>query len=169
MNDMTQKTPQKTPYDATHHDGPPTDLFAFAEVDGVFTSGQPTADQLGALAADGVAVVINLAPHNAPGALGDEAAIVADTGMAYLHLPVDFSHPTGADLDRFFTAMDAHRGRRILVHCAANKRVAVFLALYRICRQGVDEDAALDRMRAVWRPNPLWQRFVRAQLARRSA
>ena len=103
-----------------------TDIYNVRDVDAtLLTSGQPTEGQLVAAAGRGVQVVINLAPHNAPRALPDEASSVAALNMDYVHIPVVFSAPTEADLVAFFDAMDAHRTRHKLVHCAANKRVTV--------------------------------------------
>src|SRR5215831_5500430 len=85
----------------------------------LLTSGQPTEDQLAAVARRGVQVVINLAPHDAPSALRDEAGYVAALGLDYIHIPVVFSAPAEKDLAKFFDAMDANGARQMLVHCAA--------------------------------------------------
>jgi protein tyrosine phosphatase (PTP) superfamily phosphohydrolase (DUF442 family) len=36
-----------------------------------------------------------------------------------VHIPVAFTRPTGDDLAAFFTAMDSHHQRQILIHCAS--------------------------------------------------
>jgi uncharacterized protein (TIGR01244 family) len=126
----------------------------------LLTSGQPSEDQIAAVAHSGVQVVINLAPHDAPSALEDEAACVAALGLDYIHIPVAFSAPTGKDLAAFFDAMDANRTRKMLVHCAANKRVTAFLGLYRIIRLGWAQDEAFALMHSVWTPDAVWSRFI---------
>jgi len=101
-----------------------SDIYNIREVDVLLlTSGQPTEAQLESVARAGVKVVINLAPHDGPRALADEADSVAALGMDYVHIPVPFSAPADAHLAAFFEAMDADRTRPTLVHCAANKRV----------------------------------------------
>ena len=74
------------------------------------TAGQPTEAQIAEIAAAGYEVVINLALHDADYSLVDEAGAVREAGMEYIHIPVEWEHPTPADLERFCDAMDAHRG-----------------------------------------------------------
>ncbi len=63
--------------------------------------------------------------------LPDERGRSTGLGMTYVHIPVLFESPTEANLLAFCDAMDAHRGEKVLVHCAANMRVTAFLGLYR--------------------------------------
>src|SRR3954465_14079904 len=104
-------------------------IVNFLRIDATLaTSGQPSIDELAALARDGTEVVINLALHDDPRySLPDEAGSVAALGMTYVHIPVKFDAPTEADLLAFIRTMDEHRERKRLVHCAANKRVTAFL------------------------------------------
>ena len=133
--------------------------------DRLATSGQPTEEELAAAARDGVEVVINLALHDDPRySLADEPGTVGSLGMRYIHIPVKFDAPTHDDLTAFFAAMDAHRDRRVLVHCAANKRVTSFLGLYRVLRQSWEAERAFEPMRAIWEPNPVWAAFIEDML-----
>jgi protein tyrosine phosphatase (PTP) superfamily phosphohydrolase (DUF442 family) len=146
----------------------PLDIYNYRAVDGLLsTSGQPTEDELRAVAAHGFHVVINLALHGDPRySLADEAGLVTSLGLTYVHIPVVFTAPTEADLFAFFTAMDVYRERRKLVHCAANKRVSSFVGLHRVIRLGWDEAAAFALMRDVWEPDPVWAAFIAAMLAK---
>jgi len=131
------------------------------------TAGQPTEEQLCAVARDGFEVVINLAMHDDPRySLEDENASVSSLGMQYVHIPVDFKAPSEFDLHRFFAAMDAHRKRKVLVHCAANMRVTAFLGLYRVLRQGWPTEKAFALMHSVWQPDPVWTAFIADRLER---
>ena len=142
-----------------------SDIYNIREVDVLLlTSGQPTEAQLESVARAGVKVVINLAPHDGPRALADEADSVAALGMDYVHIPVPFSAPAEAHLAAFFEVMDANRTRSTLVHCAANKRVTAFLGLYRVIRLGWTPDEAFALMRTVWEPDAVWSRFIAAAL-----
>ncbi len=132
------------------------------------TSGQPTREQFGELAGAGVETVINLALSTSTNALQDEARVVKDLGMDYIHIPVIWENPTGSDLDLFFDAMDAQAGKKVLVHCAANMRVSAFSALYRIKKLGWRlEDALVDTYR-IWDPSsdPVWAKFMESALKR---
>ncbi len=125
------------------------------------TSGQPTAAQLGAIAEAGFDTVVNLALHDDPRySLPDEPGTVQSLGMAYVHIPVQFARPTRADLLAFFDAMDAQRGKRVWVHCAANLRVSAFIGLYHVLRQGAQPEDAFDLMRGLWQPNEVWSAFI---------
>jgi protein tyrosine phosphatase (PTP) superfamily phosphohydrolase (DUF442 family) len=120
----------------------------------VATSGQPTEEQLGAIAAAGYNVVVNLALHDDPRySLRDEAASVRAFGLDYVHIPVQFGAPKEEDLLAFFDAMDRNSGRRVWIHCAANMRVTAFVGLYRVLRLGWTEGDAFSLMRTVWKPD----------------
>ncbi len=142
------------------------ETYNFREVNPhLLTAGQPNEAQLADAAALGVEVVINLALHDDPRySLKDEAGCVRAAGMEYIHLPVQFAAPAEADLLRFFDAMDAHHGRKILVHCAANMRVTAFLGLYKVIRQRQNPDKAFAPMRSVWEPDEVWKLFIEKAL-----
>jgi uncharacterized protein (TIGR01244 family) len=114
------------------------EIYNYRKADAMMaTSGQPTEGQLHYVAREGFRVVINLALHgDARYSLTDEAASVTSLGMQYVHIPVDFQDPTESDLQKFFAAMDVYAGQKVLVHCAANKRVTAFLGLYRTIKLG---------------------------------
>ena len=132
------------------------------------TSGQPTEVQLQAIAAEGYQIVINLALHDDPRcSLPDEERSVRSLGMDYVHIPVQFDSPTEIDLERFFAAMDASKGKRIWVHCAANMRVTAFVGLYRHLREGQSKVDAFALMNDVWQPNPVWSAFIHDRLQAR--
>ena len=131
------------------------------------TSGQPTEGQLGAVAREGFAVVINLALHDDPRySLPDEAGTVKSLGMQYIHIPVQFAAPNEPDAQAFFDAMDQHRGKKILVHCAANMRVSAFVGLYRVLRLGWQHEEAFKLMNSVWTPDEVWSGFIAGMLAK---
>ena len=149
----------------------PSDIVSYLRIDDALaTSGQPTVEELAAVAREGTKVVINLALHDDPRySLPDEAGTVAALGMDYVHIPVKFDAPTERDLLAFFDAMDANRGRKMLVHCAANKRVTAFLGLYRVIRGNSDVDAAFAPMRQIWQANGAWAPFIEAMLDKHTA
>lgn len=129
-------------------------------------SGQPDEDELAAIAAAGYELVLNIALHDDPAySLPDEAGTVRSLGMRYVHIPVLFGAPTLDDLRRFFDAMDANRDCRTWVHCAANKRVSVFLGLYWHLREGRPLAQAFALQRDIWEPDPVWQAFIARALA----
>lgn len=130
----------------------------------LITSGQPSEEQLAAVARAGYEVVINLALHGEPYALADERATVEGLGMHYVHIPVIWQRPTAGDLEAFSAAMDGHAVQRVYVHCAANMRVSAFMLLYRVRNLGWPLAEALPDLAALWEPNQTWQAFIDANL-----
>lgn len=142
--------------------------------DRLFTSGMPTAEQLADASKSGVQVVINLAMPDSERALPNEAAIVQSLGMKYVGIPVEWDHPTRQNLEDFMSAMDAHAGSTLLVHCQANYRVTGFITLYRILRLDWNPGEAFKDLRRIWNPDdyPVWKKFLEENLSggpRRSA
>lgn len=136
------------------------DILNWRRVDArVTTSGQPSEAQLRALAEDGVAAIINLAPADNNGALPDEAEIIDSLGLGYSYIPVDFEAPTEADFDRFTAAMAEFGNARVHVHCIYNARVTAFMLRYARARHG-DADAAKKEMETIWRPGTDWADFL---------
>jgi protein tyrosine phosphatase (PTP) superfamily phosphohydrolase (DUF442 family) len=131
----------------------------------IATAGQPTVEQLAAVAAAGCSTVINLGLHDADYALHDERGTVESLGMTYVHIPVAWDHPTPEDLARFSQTVSALEGQDLFVHCAANVRVTVFIALDRIARQGWAPERAMATVDLGTLP-PAWQQFISDVLAR---
>jgi 3-mercaptopyruvate sulfurtransferase SseA len=82
-------------------------------------------------------------------------------------VPVDFSRPRHADLERLARELRAFDGRPVLVHCQLNMRASVFVFLYRVTELGEDPERAYDDVLKVWQPNAVWSRFVREELQAR--
>ena len=126
----------------------------------IATAGQPSEEELAAVARAGFEVVVNLALHDAEYSLPDERKTVESLGLRYVHIPVAWERPSRPDLERFFEVMEECANRRVFIHCAANKRVSVFVALHRRLRQGWSAQAIMPDVLAVWEPNEIWHRFM---------
>lgn len=114
------------------------------------------------LARAGFEVVVNLGVLDPRYCLPDEAGLCESLGMTYHHIPVDFTAPLFESLMTFLDVMDASRDRRVFVHCAANYRVSVFIALYGQTRLGWSVDEADAHVRRLWEANPTWHGFIEA-------
>jgi protein tyrosine phosphatase (PTP) superfamily phosphohydrolase (DUF442 family) len=148
---------------------PIDDIKNFIAVsDHLGTAGQPSDAQLREVADAGFQVVVNLGLLDPRYCLADEAGTVDGLGLAYHHIPVDFTAPQPADLQRFFDVMDAARDRKVFVHCAANYRVSSFVALYNEARLGWSPQQSDAHMRRIWEPNQTWTRFIAEARARQS-
>ena len=128
--------------------------------DRVHTSGQPTEKQFAAIRDAGFRRVINLAPRGVENALLDEAGTLAALGLEYVHIPVDFRHPTDADFEQFVDAYEASGDEKVWIHCAANARVSAFVYRYRRDVLKEDEAAARADLNAIWEPIGIWRKFL---------
>ncbi|MEX0350557.1 MAG: protein tyrosine phosphatase family protein [Paracoccaceae bacterium] len=139
---------------------PLDDILNFRQVsDRLTLSGQPTEDQITALADAGVTDIINLGPHDNKGALEDEPGTVAAAGMTYHYIPVDFDNPTEQDYIAFTDTLVALGDARVHVHCIYNARVSAFML--RLAREWHgDSTAAEALMEGIWRPGGVWAAFL---------
>ena len=136
-------------------------VFNFLQINpNIATSGQPSKQQFKAIQQAGYKKVINLAPHDAENALANEAAVVADLGMEYTNIAVDFNAPTEQDFDQFINHLHSYQTQKIWVHCAANMRVSSFIFRYRTAILGEDKQTAEDDLYKIWRPNKIWRQFI---------
>jgi uncharacterized protein (TIGR01244 family) len=145
------------------------DSYNFRRIhDGLTTSGLVSVEQLADLHREGYDAVINLLPDGHERGVADEARIVRDQGLDYVHIPVDFAAPAHADLEAFADAMDARRGQTIHVHCAANYRVSVFYSIYAL-RNGLCTEAEANALvQDIWDPtdHPPWPAFIAQERTR---
>jgi protein tyrosine phosphatase (PTP) superfamily phosphohydrolase (DUF442 family)/ADP-ribose pyrophosphatase YjhB (NUDIX family) len=128
----------------------------------LLTGGQPSAEELHSLQECGVQTVVNLGLTTSEHALPDERALVEALGMRYVHIPVVFDAPTAADFDAFCATLDAARAQQqtVFVHCVSNKRVAVFLFLYRVMKLAIPAEAAQASLSKLWEPDAIWRAFI---------
>jgi len=140
-------------------------IFNFRQIDPLLaTAGQPDEAQLYDIGRAGYEVVINLGLAETDYAVANERAIVESQGLIYLHLPVSFQQPAPADFSAFRQHLNALAGRKCFIHCAANKRVSVFLALYRAIEKGLPWPEARRTIDNLWQPDDNWQAFIRLVL-----
>jgi protein tyrosine phosphatase (PTP) superfamily phosphohydrolase (DUF442 family) len=143
-------------------------IFNFIRVsDSVATGGQPTQVQIEAARAEGVEAVVNLAPHDQQnGALPDETALVESLGMAYHHIPVEWTMPLQENFTAFVQTMDGLGDRKVLVHCLANYRVTAFYSTYAMKKHGWSAQQADALIAQIWESRPdlqmdeTWRTFL---------
>lgn len=131
-----------------------------AVTESIATAGQPTEVQLRELRICGFEAIVNLGLLDPRYCLSNEADTVAELGMEYHAIPVDFHMPTQADFDRFRTTLRGLQGRKVLIHCAMNYRVACFMALYGEAELGWTREQADAQMKRLWEPNVVWAQFM---------
>lgn len=134
------------------------------------SAGQIAYDQIPLLAEEGYEVVVNLAIADER-RNGQEGFLVAQNGLTYVHIPVDWERPELEDVEMFFDVMQANEGRKVFVHCFANMRASAFVYMYRTLVEGVPDAEARATMNEVWDPDELdqWSSLIRraqAELSR---
>lgn len=129
------------------------------------TAGQPDNAQLREIAESGYQVVINLGLSDADYAVPDEQEILESYGVEYHHIPVSFPAPEPERYYQFAELLKKVKTKKTFIHCAANKRVSVFLALFDILENGVKPQVALDNVTDIWNPDAVWKKFVNDILA----
>jgi protein tyrosine phosphatase (PTP) superfamily phosphohydrolase (DUF442 family) len=126
----------------------------------ISTSGQPTKEQLLVIREAGFKVIINLAPHGAENSLSDEALLVQELGLKYIHIPVNFKNPTSENFQEFVDSMRASNIAETWVHCAANMRVSAFVYKYRCEVLNDDRQKAREDLAQIWAPIGVWKQFI---------
>ena len=96
--------------------------------DNLITGGQPNKADLKALSEQGIKTVINFRGKGEFQQF-DEARVVADNGMTYLHLPIDSRDALNKkNVAKFREALDDNSGGTFL-HCGSGNRVGALFAL----------------------------------------
>lgn len=133
----------------------PTGLFQekYATVgDDLFIGGQPTEKALRELKARGVTTVVNLRmPEEMARVSFDEAALLKELGITYVHIPLNGRDETAyapTALDRFASVMSSAKGK-VLLHCTVAWRASHMWGAYLIRERQVPVTEALTQVRSI--------------------
>lgn len=135
--------PETTPGETSTADWSSLLPNARQPMEGVVSGGQPTAEQLAAAAEAGFKTVINL---RMPGEKGsdNEAEIVDDLGMTYVHLPIKGAEGMTEENARALDEALAAAERPAILHCGSGNRVGGLLALRAHYVRGLEAEEALS-------------------------
>jgi protein tyrosine phosphatase (PTP) superfamily phosphohydrolase (DUF442 family) len=128
------------------------------------TSGQPSAEMLANLKAQGFDAVVYLAPPTVMDAVRDEPLIVARQGLTFINIPIQFDHPTESDFETFAGVLRGLSDRKVLVHCQINLRASSMVFLYRTVVLKEDPRQAYEAVSKVWSPTGPWRKLLEEQL-----
>ena len=129
-------------------------LAAYARVgEDFFIAGQPTDRALREMKKHGVTTVINLRMPQEMDRIGfDEAKLIDELGMKYVHIPMRGGMGeqaySPATLRKFADAMKAADGK-VLLHCTVAWRASHIWAAYLIQEHGVPDVDAVRHARAI--------------------
>lgn len=137
-----------------------TDIYNYLPIANLYaTSGQPSEAQFQLIKDAGYDTVINLAPTSVlENSVIEEAALLSQLGMNYVHIPVDFKNPTEEDFQSFVESLG--NSDKVWVHCAANMRVSAFTYRYRTTVLGDDKAEAAADLSKIWQPMGVWSDFI---------
>jgi protein tyrosine phosphatase (PTP) superfamily phosphohydrolase (DUF442 family) len=138
-----QAAPAPTPALAATEAAPPLLPNARQPLPGVLTGGQPSEEQLTALAAAGYRTVVSLrtAAEGAP-PMGELATRL---GMRYVEIPISGAQDLTADrAAQLGSILTDEKARPVVVHCAAGNRAGALLAIEQAQVEGKPPEEALD-------------------------
>lgn len=130
----------------------------------LMTSGQPDAQTLSNLGAQGYAADIYLAPPNVGDAVREEQMLVGKQGILFINLPIRFGAPREEDFQAFAGILKTLEKRKVLVHCQVNFRASAMVFLYRVLINKEDPHSAYEAVSKVWVPDNIWKQFIRDML-----
>lgn len=128
------------------------------------TSGQPSAQALGELGAEGFEAVIYLAPSSVSDAVADEPRILAKQGIEWVHLPIPFGAPTAAHFEAVSAALTRLKHKKVLVHCQINLRASTMVFLHRVVQRREAPASAYQAVSRVWSPEGPWRDMAQGVL-----
>lgn len=127
----------------------------------LFSSAQPSAEQLKLIKEFGCSTVINLALTNASNYLENEDRICLDLGLNYIHIPIDWEMPSAEQCLLVLDLIDHLVQNEIVwIHCAKNKRVSCLMYVYRQFYMNMDMPTSQDLLHEIWEPNETWTGLI---------
>lgn len=130
--------------------------------DGRFiVSGQPDAAALRSLADEGVTTVVSCrSAEEMEGLDFDEAALAAELGMTYVHIPMGRDHGYGPEQVAAFTESVRSIEGPVYVHCASGGRARYAVMGYLIREQGYSVDEAMSASRRLGASEPILDQLL---------
>ena len=129
----------------------------------LFSSGQPTAEQLKHIKEYGVDTVINLAFTDAEPHLNNEDRICAELGLNYIQVPIQWDMPTDEQCLFVLDLIDhLVQQKMVWIHCTENNQCSCLMYLYRQYFMDMDMPTAQEMMHQIWEPNETWTGLIHA-------
>ena len=117
---------------------------------------QPNIDQLSHLKNGGFEVVLNISPVSARNALQNEAEVVEQLGLDYIHFPIDCSNLRPIHYKTFEGIMNGVKDKKIFVHCGGNIKSSNLIHIYDVLVNGKDEKQSLETLYKIQNPEQKW-------------
>ena len=117
---------------------------------------QPDETGISYLKNTGFEVVFNISPISARNALHNEATLVENAGMYYVHFPVDCSNLQPIYYQTFEGIMNGLKGKNVFVHCGGNIKSSNLIHMYDVLANGKDESESLQTLYKIQQPEDKW-------------
>ncbi|PTV45560.1 hypothetical protein DBL02_07825 [Acinetobacter oleivorans] len=139
-----------------------TQIPAFSIIhEHLFSSAQPSAEQLKLIKEYGCSTVINLALSNAPNHIENEDRICLDLGLNYIHIPIDWETPSAEQCLLVLDLIDHLVQNEIVwIHCSKNDRSSCLMYVYRQFYMNMDMPTSQDLLHEIWEPNETWTGLI---------
>jgi uncharacterized protein (TIGR01244 family) len=101
----------------------------------ICTGGQPSADDLAKLKAEGIKAIINLrqpSEYNSE----EESAKAKELGLRYFNIPVNAAEPKDEQVQEFLKVTADPQNRPAFIHCRSANRVGAFWMIRRVLVDG---------------------------------
>ncbi len=114
----------------------------------LYRGGQPDPEGLRFLRELHVKTIVSLRWR--PDVIEEERLQVAAFGFDYVSIPLTYwTYPSARSVDQFLCVLDDHARRPIYVHCLhGSDRTGLFIAIFRMARQGWSPELAYREMKA---------------------
>jgi protein tyrosine phosphatase (PTP) superfamily phosphohydrolase (DUF442 family) len=122
---------------------------------------QPIAEQLSVLKQNGFEVLVNISPASARNALKEEAHLVEQHNMDYVHFPVDCSNLRPMHYTTFKGIMNGLEGKKVFVHCGGNIKSSNLIHMYHVLEKQAEEAESLKTLRNIQEPEEKWFNYFR--------
>ncbi|EPP3356201.1 protein tyrosine phosphatase family protein [Acinetobacter baumannii] len=127
----------------------------------LFSSAQPSIEQLKLIKEYGCSTVINLALSNSPDSIKNEDQVCLEYCLNYIHIPIDWETPSSDQCLLVLDLIDHLVQNEIVwIHCAKNKRVSCLMYVYRQFYMNMDMPTCQDLLHEIWEPNETWTGLI---------
>jgi len=134
----------------------------------IVTGGQPTAEQLTALAQAGGGIVLDIRDPMEPRPF-DEPAHIRGLGMEYVNVPVSSGTADDAALERILGVLRSAGSRQLFFHCGSGNRVGGAMIPYLMLDQGMNEEEAVEQAMRIGLRSPEYLQWGLDYAKRRTA
>jgi len=126
------------------------------------SGGQPTIDEFNELKNNGFDAVLNISPSNTRNYLKNEAEIVENLKMKYVHFPIDCSNLQAYHYQTFKGILNGLGDFKIFVHCGANIKSSNLIHIYNVLENKIDERESLETLLKIQNPEPKWFEYFKS-------